>query len=88
MTPDEARARLREWIVRTSGRVTAEELSDDLPLLEQRIITSLQITDLILFLEELRQAPVDVTRLNGAALRDVNALCRSFLSEVGHADAG
>lgn len=74
------RAQLREWVVATSGKISAAELRDDTPLLEQRIISSLHLTDLILFLESLRGSPVDLTQINGAAFRDINAVCDTFLS--------
>jgi acyl carrier protein len=82
MSMDEARAELRRWVVETSGRIKAEDLRDDTPLIEQRIITSLQITDLILFLESLRGSPVDLERLSGAAFKNIDAVCTAFLADA------
>ena len=73
--------RLRAWILEHGKRIDAKELSDDTPLLERRILTSLQIADLLLFLEELRGAPVDLERVDGAALRDLRSLVTTFLPE-------
>ena len=50
-TETEFKQALKEWV--TSGKVRAEELGDETPIIEQRIITSLQTLDLILFLEHL-----------------------------------
>jgi acyl carrier protein len=78
----EAREQLRAWVVETNGKIRAEDLRDDTPLIEQRIITSLQIMDLILFLESLRPTPVDLSKLNGASFRDIDAVCRNFLADL------
>lgn len=73
--------RLRAWILEHGKRIDASELRDDTPLLERRILTSLQLADLLLFLEELRGAPVDIERLSGASLRDLDSMVKAFLSE-------
>jgi hypothetical protein len=72
---------LREWIVSASGRIARDELRDDTALLESRIITSLQVMDLILFVESLARRPVDVERLAPGAFRDIDTICRTFLGE-------
>jgi acyl carrier protein len=82
MPMNEARAELRRWVVETSGRIEAKDLRDDTPLIEQRIITSLQITDLILFLESLRGVPVDLEKLSGSSFKNIDAVCSAFLSDV------
>jgi hypothetical protein len=84
MTTKEARQQLRDWIVTTNGKIRLEDLRDDTPLIEERIITSLQLPDLILFLERLRGEPLDLGRLRGTAFKDVNALCDNFLAEVAN----
>ena len=68
--------RLRAWILEHGKRIDAADLHDDTPLLERRILTSLQLADLLLFLEELRDAPVDLERLSGASFRDLGSLVR------------
>ena len=83
MTQEEARAELRAWVVETSGgKITRAELRDDTPILEQRIISSLHVAELILFVESLKGGPVDLTRIDGKALRDINAVCATFLSDL------
>lgn len=77
-TEAEIRAALRDWIVKASGKVTREELSDETPLIEERIITSLQVMDLILFLEKLSGQPIEVEQLQAGAFRNINALYRNF----------
>lgn len=78
--------RLRAWILEHGKRIDAAELRDDTPLLERRILTSLQLADLLLFLEELRGAPVELEGLTGAAFRDLESLVTTFLpEEAAHA---
>ncbi|HEY5945479.1 MAG TPA: hypothetical protein VIV40_08305 [Kofleriaceae bacterium] len=78
--------RLRAWILEHGKRIDAAELRDDTPLLERRILTSLQLADLLLFLEELRGAPVDLEALTGSSFRDLASMVKTFLpEEVAHA---
>jgi len=76
------KAQLREWVISTSGKIKPEQLRDDTPLIEQRVISSLHITDLILFLESLRGSPVDLSLISGSSFRDINAVCDTFLSDL------
>ena len=81
-----ARARLRAWILENTTKIASADLRDDTPLLERRILTSLQLADLLLVLEELRGSPVDLERVNGAAFRDLASLVKAFLpEEAAHA---
>lgn len=72
---------LREWIIATSARVSRVALRDDTPLLETRIVTSLQLMDLIVFLESLAGKPIAAERLAPGSFRDIDTICRNFLEE-------
>ena len=82
MTKENARAELRRWVVATSGKIQESELKDDTALLEQRIISSLHVADLVLFIEGLREAPIDIARMNGKTLRSIDTICATFLGEL------
>ena len=58
-TETEVRQSLRDWIVKTNGKIRAEDLADDTPIIDRRIISSLQLMDLILMLERLSGNPID-----------------------------
>jgi acyl carrier protein len=75
---------LRDWIVAHNKRVGPSDFDDETPLIQQRIITSLQVLDLVLFLEELTGSPVDVEQLKPGTFHSVNAICATF----GSADEG
>jgi acyl carrier protein len=79
----EFRQALRDWIVRTSGKVGKDELSDDMPIMERRIITSVQVMDLILFIEETTGNVVDVEQLKPGAFRDINEIVARFGGDRG-----
>lgn len=72
--------RLREFVVERSGRVHADEVADDTPLLERRILSSLQVLDLILLIEELSGRALDASRLKPGVFRDVNTIFRNFFA--------
>ena len=77
-----AKDRLRTWILENGRRIDGVELTDETPLLEKRILSSLQIADLLLFLEELRGTPVELEGLTGASFRDLASMSRAFLAEA------
>lgn len=79
-TENEIRQTVREWIV-TKGGIRTEELRDDTPIIERRIIKSVHIMDLILFLEKLRGEPIDVERLKVGVFRNVDAIYRNFFAD-------
>ncbi len=74
MTESEVRAALRSWVQECSGVAVA----DDTPLLAERLITSLQVMDLLLYLEELRQGAIDPASLRPGAFRDVDSIYAAF----------
>jgi len=84
---DEAtvRSRLREWIARKSGKVTADQLSDSLPILEQRILSSLHVAELLLYIAELRDRAIDVESLRPGVFRDVDTIYKTFFAGRGDA---
>jgi acyl carrier protein len=78
MHPRTIKDALRERIARLSGKVSASAIADDTPILERRIITSLQVMDLILELESLIGSPIDAERLKPGAFKDVASIYAAF----------
>lgn len=80
MTENEIRAQLRDWIF-NRAKTKPTSLTDDMPLLDKGILTSLDIVELVLFIERLRDgAEVAVEDLDPAAFRDVNAMYAAFFA--------
>ena len=78
MTESEIRQQLRTWII-NRAKDKPDGFRDDIPILESGILSSLDIVELILFIENLRGGvEVSVEDLDSGAFRDVDAIYRSF----------
>lgn len=77
----EVREALRRWIAAASGRITPGELADDTPIFRDGILKSVQVTDLILYIEELGRRGMDVEKITPGAFRDIEAICRHFFAD-------
>ena len=82
----EIRSALREWVLKSSAKIESNELRDDTPLIEQRIIKSVQIMDLILFIERLRDCSIEVDSLKPGTFRNIDAIYNNFFAggDNGH----
>jgi acyl carrier protein len=74
----EVRQALRAWILKTSGKIKPDDLTDETPIIERRIISSLQIMDLILFLEQMMDRSLDVEQLKPGVFRSISVIYRNF----------
>ena len=81
-TEAQIRQNLRDWIAAANGKVHAEDVHDDTPIIERRIISSLQLTDLILMIERLSDSPIDVEMLRPGAFHDINSICETFFGST------
>ena len=73
-----ARDALRAGIREHNPDVPAGEPADDTPLIERRYLTSLQVADLLLYIEELRQSPVDPARLKPGVFASIDSIHAAF----------
>ncbi|NPU91555.1 MAG: hypothetical protein HPY82_06540 [Gammaproteobacteria bacterium] len=76
------KTRIRDWILAKNPQVNAAALQDDTALLEQKILTSIQIMDLILFLEHLQERPLDIDQVQPENFHSVNTICAAFFAEA------
>jgi len=74
---------LRAWVLSKARDLPPEGLTDDLPLLAGRHLTSLHIPELILLLERLRGEAIDVERLQAGDFRDIQSIAARFLPAAG-----
>jgi acyl carrier protein len=77
-TETEIKQALRDWIVSTNGKIRAEELNNETPIIEQRVISSLQVMDLIFFIERLSNRSIEVESLKVGVFRNVDAIYANF----------
>lgn len=76
----EVRQALRDWVRDHSPVDLGEDFDDATPLIASGHLTSLQVTDLLLFVEELRQAPLDPDSLRPGVFRDIDTIHAIFLN--------
>jgi acyl carrier protein len=80
MTEAEIRKHLRAWIISRAKHKPAQ-LPDDLPILERGILTSLDVVELIVYIERLRGGnEVPTEALEPAAFRDIDSMVRAFFA--------
>lgn len=80
MTEAEVRDALRRWIRDRNPEVPDGEPADATPIIEKRYLTSLQVADLLVYIEELRQAPVDPARLKPGVFKSVDTIWAAFFA--------
>ena len=84
MNKQEIKSAIRKWVLEKNGKIQSKDLRDDTPIIEQRIISSLQIMDLILFLEKLREEAIDVENLKPGVFRTIDIIYNNFFKEMSH----
>lgn len=78
-TEDEYKQELLNWVLKVSTKVKAEELTITTPLIETRIITSMQVMELILFLEKLKGSRLNMKNMKPGAFTNIDTIYNSFL---------
>lgn len=77
----EVKRMLREWVGQHAHRPIDGELHDDTPILEQRIISSLQVMELILFIQKTAGRRIDVSQLKPCSFRSITSIYVTFFAE-------
>lgn len=78
MAEDEIRNELRGWILDRASAPEERLSSDDLPILEEGLLSSLDIVEFILFIESLRGEEVDIESIEPEVFTNVNTLYEAF----------
>jgi hypothetical protein len=69
---------VRAWILQKVPKLDPALLTDDTQILKERLITSLQIMDLILFIESRRKGSIDRTRMKPENFQTIRGICDAF----------
>jgi hypothetical protein len=77
----DARSALRKWLLARDPKLRPETLTARTLLLEARIVTSLQLMDLVLFVEELRGRAIAPESLRPEAFASIDAICATWLED-------
>ena len=76
----EVRHALRAWVRSHADVEVPATFDDHTPLIPTRYLTSLQIADLLLYVEELRGESLDVASLRPGVFRDIDTVYATFLA--------
>ena len=81
---DEKRIRheLRAWILDRSGAPMERLSRDDMPILEEGLLSSLDVVEFILFIESLREAEVDIEAIEPDVFTSIDTLVEAFFPDL------
>ena len=82
MTESEVRAQLREWVLDRSKAPRGVELRDDTQILEAGFLSSLDVVELILFIEHLKGKEVDLESIDPEVIANIDALYDGFFGQA------
>lgn len=75
------RGELRQWIASRSKTNSRGGLDDNTKILDDGIISSLDIVELVLFIESLKGDEIDAEDLEPEVFQSVDALYRGFFAQ-------
>ena len=79
MNIDAAVLMVRDCLLTVKPDIDLDNVHDDTPLLETRVITSFDVLDLILHLEQASGNAVGRAQLKPGSFRDVETIARTFI---------
>ena len=74
----EVKAQLRAWIVKQAKKPVGKDFGNDTALLQKGILTSLDIVEFVLFIENLRGTEIDPDAIEPEAFTSVNSIYTVF----------
>ena len=80
MDEERAKAELRSWILARAQTESGRELAYDTPVLDEGLLSSLDVVELILFIESLKGGEVDPDSIEPESLTDINTIYAAFLA--------
>ena len=80
MTEQEVKAKLRDWIGKRARKSLSQPLADDTRVLDEGILSSLDIVEFVLFIESLRGEDVDVEDIEPAVFTSIDSLYEAFFA--------
>lgn len=76
----ELRQALRDWVRHHAGVEVPATFDDQTPLISSRYLTSLQVAEFLVYLEELRGDRLDPASLRPGVFRDLDTVYATFLA--------
>lgn len=69
---------LRLWISQCQSEIKAEDILDTTPLIADKLISSVQVLDLILYLEHLGAEELNPEKLNPKSFQSIQSIYENF----------
>ena len=82
MAEAEIRSQLRSWILTRAGAPQDRLKSDDLPILDEGLLSSLDVVEFILFIESLRGQEVDIEAIEPEVFTNIDTLYQAFFQDL------
>ena len=79
---ENTREKLRAFVLDSTESAIAD-LTDQTHLFENGILKSIQVMDLILFVEEIIGQEIDVEGLKPGAFKDIDTIIKNFCENIG-----
>jgi len=76
------REELRAWILERAGAPWDRLPRDDLAIVDDGLLSSLDVVEFILFIEDLRGEEVDIDRIEPDAFTNIDTLVEAFFPNV------
>lgn len=76
------REELRIWILERSGAAPDRLSRDDQPILDEGLLSSLDVVEFILFIESLREEEVDIEAIEPEVFNSIDTLVEAFFPDV------
>lgn len=82
MQEQDIRAKLRDWIVKHSKSPAKADFRDDTKILEEGILSSLDVVEFVLYIESLRGEDIDTDDIEPAVFTSIDTLYAAFFKQV------
>ncbi len=82
MDDKQIREQLRMWILDRSGASPDRLARDDEPILDDGLLSSLDIVEFILFIESLREEEVDIEAIEPEVFNSIDTLMAAFFPDA------
>ena len=79
MSENETKNLIKNWILDMNSSLKSEDVSYDTPILEKKLISSLQVMDLILYLEKLKKGAISLDNMKPESFQNINSIYSSFI---------
>jgi hypothetical protein len=71
---------LRMWLTGRDASIRAVDITEETPIVERRILSSLQVANLLLHIEQMRGAPIELSSLRPGMFHSLGAIYQHFFA--------